>query len=345
FTAATYKRDLATVEEQPITYRKNEVLFSEEVAVLKREVACNDYEINVLKTKFEKVKQEKEGIEFKIEKFDKASKDLDKLLGSQITNKSKKGLGYNVVPPPHPLIYNRPKKLDLSYSSLDEFKDPKFKSYGSEESKQESNIVYDKKSNASKENSDDTLIKEQVSEDTNIFVESPLNIDKEIVFLADKKKESFNHIQAHCKYHQKERMLYGNNYNRVNYNYTTNKTHPNAQRNMVPRAVLMKIGLKPFNTARKVNTAHPKSIVFSAKPLSRFSKTAQSTVKRPFQSKIVLSNKRFTHKVNTAKAQVVNIARSKTIKTARPNSAVVNIVRVNQANAVKTSARCVWRPT
>ncbi|GJV45061.1 putative ribonuclease H-like domain-containing protein [Tanacetum coccineum] len=88
FTAATYKRGLATVEEQLITYRKNEVLFSEEVAVLKREVACKDYEINVLK-----------------------------------------------IPPPHPLIYNRPKKLDLSYSGLDEFKEPEFKGYGSEEEK------------------------------------------------------------------------------------------------------------------------------------------------------------------------------------------------------------------
>ncbi|GJR15265.1 hypothetical protein Tco_0797917 [Tanacetum coccineum] len=161
---------------------KNEVLFSEEVAVLKREVACKDYEINVLKSEFEKVKQEKEGIEFKIEKFDNASKSLNKLLESQITDKSKKGLGYNVVPPPHPLIYNRPKKLDLSYSGLDEFKDPEFKSYGSEDSKQESNIVCDKKSDDSKENSDDSLVKEQVSEDTSSFVESSLNVDKETVF-------------------------------------------------------------------------------------------------------------------------------------------------------------------
>ncbi|GJR36345.1 putative ribonuclease H-like domain-containing protein [Tanacetum coccineum] len=129
FIVATYKRGLATVEEQLITYRKNEVLFSEEVAVLKREVACKDYEINVLKSEFEKVKQEKEGIEFKIEKFNKASKDLDKL----------------------------PKKLDLSYSGLDEFKEPEFKAYGSEVSKQESNVVCDKKSDDSKENSDDSL--------------------------------------------------------------------------------------------------------------------------------------------------------------------------------------------
>ncbi|GJV14117.1 putative ribonuclease H-like domain-containing protein [Tanacetum coccineum] len=61
---------------------------------------------------------------------------------------------------------------------------------------------------------------------------------------------AFSDSEAHCKYHQRERMVYGNNYNMVNYNYTTNGTHPNAQRNMVPRAVLMKTGLKPFNTAR-----------------------------------------------------------------------------------------------
>ncbi|GJR07177.1 putative ribonuclease H-like domain-containing protein [Tanacetum coccineum] len=318
FTTATYKRGLATVEEQLITYRKNEVLFSEEVVVLKREVACKDYEINVLKSEFEKVKQEKEGIKFKIEKFNNASKSLDKLLGSQITDKSKKGLGYNAVPPPHPLIYNRPKKLDLSYSGLDEFKDPEFKSYGSEDSKQESNIVCDKKSDDSKENSDDSLVKEQVSEDTSSFVESSLNVDKETVFLVDKKIEfvkpknhekpvkksvryaemyrsqsprgnqrnwngqksnqlgsdfvmynkacficgSFDHVQAHCKYHQREGMKYGNNYN-----------------------------------------------------------------------------------MNTAKAKAVNTARLKAVNTARPHSAIVNAVSVNQENAIKASTCWVWRPT
>ncbi|GJW02917.1 putative ribonuclease H-like domain-containing protein [Tanacetum coccineum] len=180
FTAATYKR------------------------VLKREVACKDYEINVLKSEFKKVKQEKEGIEFKIEKFDNASKSLNKLLESQITDKSKKGLGYNVVPPPYPLIYNRPKKLDLSYSGLDEFKDPKFKSYGSKDSKLESNIVCDTKSYDSKENSDDSLVKEQVSEDTSSFVESPLNVDKETVFLVDKKLPNEN--QTLLKIPRKDNM-------------------------------------------------------------------------------------------------------------------------------------------
>ncbi|GJT96932.1 putative ribonuclease H-like domain-containing protein [Tanacetum coccineum] len=139
-------------------------------------------------------------------------------------------------------------------------------------------------------------------------------------------------------------MVYGNNYYRVNYNYTTNRTHPNAQRNMVPRAVLMKTGLKSFNIARTVNTAHPKSIVFSAKPLLCFSKLAQSTVKRPYQSKTVLTNKNFSQKVNTAKVKV-NTVRPKAVNTARPNYAVVNAGRDNLENVVKASACWVWRPT
>ncbi|GKB67148.1 hypothetical protein Tco_0928560, partial [Tanacetum coccineum] len=38
------------------------------------------------------------------------------------------------VPPPHPLIYNRPNKLDLSYSGLGEFIEPEFKGYDPENS-------------------------------------------------------------------------------------------------------------------------------------------------------------------------------------------------------------------
>ncbi|GKA40474.1 ribonuclease H-like domain-containing protein [Tanacetum coccineum] len=188
FKAATYKRGLATVEDQLVTFRKNEVLFCEEVVVLKREVGCKQYEINMLKTEFEKVKQEKDGIDFKIEKFDKASKDLDQLLGSQITDKSKKGLGYSAVPPPHPLIYNRPNKLDLSYSGLDEFKEPEFKGYGPENSKQESNVVCENESDNSKENSNKSLVKEQVSQDKSRFVEGyGLNTSKSVSEVEHKK--------------------------------------------------------------------------------------------------------------------------------------------------------------
>ncbi|GJU01957.1 putative ribonuclease H-like domain-containing protein [Tanacetum coccineum] len=364
--SATYKRGLTTIEEQLVTYRKNEVLFSEEVAVLKREVSCKDYEINVLKSEFEKVKQEKEGIEFKIEKFDDASKSLDKLLGSQITDKSKKGLGYNDVPPPHPLIYNRPKKLDLSYSGLDKFKDSEFKSYGSKDSKLESNIVCYTKSENSKENSDDSLIE---------FIK-PKNHEKQVKksvrytemyrsqsprgnqrnwnghnskqlgsdFMMYNKDcficGSFDHVQINCNYHQRERMVSRNNYNRVDYDYYAKTTHSSAHRNMTLRAVLLKISLTPLNIVRPDNTAHPKPAVHSAKSMSHFCKQAQSTDHMPFYKKTTLTSKY----VNTAMKNY-HIERPRAVNTARSCTTLVNAIRAKRANAIKTSACWVWRPT
>ncbi|GJY57141.1 hypothetical protein Tco_0456256 [Tanacetum coccineum] len=90
-----------------------------------------------------------------------ASKDLDQLLGSQITDKSKKGLGYSAVPPPHPLIYNRPNKLDLSYSGLEEFQEPEFEGYGPKTSKSASEDI----SNEVRKSNDAPLVEKLVSDD------------------------------------------------------------------------------------------------------------------------------------------------------------------------------------
>ncbi|GJQ97982.1 putative ribonuclease H-like domain-containing protein [Tanacetum coccineum] len=46
--------------------------------------------------------------------------------------------------------------------------------------------------------------------------------------------------------------------------------------NMVPRAVLMKTGLRSLNIARHVNTAHPKTIVYSARPMLKAVNIAMS---------------------------------------------------------------------
>ncbi|GKA76059.1 ribonuclease H-like domain-containing protein [Tanacetum coccineum] len=83
FKAATYKRGLATLEDQIIKYREHEVLFSEEIALLKRSVGHKEYQMGLLRDELEKVKQEKEGFEFKIAKFDKSAKDLEQLLGNK----------------------------------------------------------------------------------------------------------------------------------------------------------------------------------------------------------------------------------------------------------------------
>ncbi|GKF33675.1 hypothetical protein Tco_0106875, partial [Tanacetum coccineum] len=94
FNLATYKRGLASVEEQLVFYKKNEVIFCKQLAVLKRDISYKDSEISTLKSELEKLKQEKESNQLKNKNFDNASKILDKLIGSQITDKSKKGVGF-----------------------------------------------------------------------------------------------------------------------------------------------------------------------------------------------------------------------------------------------------------
>ncbi|GKC70644.1 ribonuclease H-like domain-containing protein, partial [Tanacetum coccineum] len=87
-------RGLPSVEEQLVFYKKNEVILCEQLAILKKDISYKDSEISMLKSELEKFKQEKESNQLKIENFDNASKSLDKLIGSQIPDKSRKGVGF-----------------------------------------------------------------------------------------------------------------------------------------------------------------------------------------------------------------------------------------------------------
>ncbi|GJY78449.1 hypothetical protein Tco_0484250 [Tanacetum coccineum] len=448
FKAATYKRGLATLEGQIVKYREHEVLFSEEIALLKRSVGSKEYELGLLRTELEKIKQEKEGVDFKIAKFDKSAKDLNEMLESQITDKSKKGVGYNAVPSPHPLILNRPTTLDLSYSGLEEFKEPEVNEYGPRDSSLKSTTGCDKKSDNSKENTDDSLEQHQMTDTETSSFESPLKINKDwkekffypanhvesvnkiekqvrknndapiiedwvsddedeveshVVktdiptaakiekpvrkpvryaemyrsqrprgnqrnwngqksnqlgcnFVFNNKAcficESFDHIQYSCPNQQRKRIVSGNNYNKKDNDYYSKTSHPSAHKHMAPRAVLMKTGLKSFNTARPVNTvrsvntgrpfstarsfntvrpfytAHPKSTIHCARPRTYFQNQAQSTVHRPFYKRTTLTKRCFNQRFNTG----------------RPFRSTVNTVRARGFNAVKPSACWVWRP-
>ncbi|GKD91304.1 hypothetical protein Tco_1366811 [Tanacetum coccineum] len=87
FKASTYKRGLSILEAQVVKYKESEVLFSEEIALLKRSVGHKDYLMGLVKTELEKIKEEKEGVEFKLAKFEKSSKDLDDLLATMASPK------------------------------------------------------------------------------------------------------------------------------------------------------------------------------------------------------------------------------------------------------------------
>nr|GEU35156.1 ribonuclease H-like domain-containing protein [Tanacetum cinerariifolium] len=108
-----------------------------------------------------------------------------KLLGSQITDKSKNGLGfqsYNVVPPPATLVYNTrrcpPPKTNLSYSGLEEFKQPQFKSYGPKSCEKETKNSGEDIPNELKEYPNAPLVKDRVSDNKDCSVESLVVVEK-----------------------------------------------------------------------------------------------------------------------------------------------------------------------
>ncbi|GJV59548.1 hypothetical protein Tco_1465648 [Tanacetum coccineum] len=134
FNLATYKRGLASVEEQLVFYKKNEVMLCDQIAILKRDASFKDSEINALNIQIEKLKKEKESNQINIDNFENASKSLDKLIGSQISDNNRKGVGYNAVPPPPTGLF-APPTVDLSNSGLKEFQQTKFEGYGLKENK------------------------------------------------------------------------------------------------------------------------------------------------------------------------------------------------------------------
>nr|GEV95770.1 hypothetical protein [Tanacetum cinerariifolium] len=103
-------------------HRNQEVKYYEKIRVLEFKTESRANCIESLTKELELIKKEKEGLDSKLAGFQTASKDLDNLLESQRSDKSKEGLGYSAVPPPPVQIYSPPKK-ELSWIGLPEFAD------------------------------------------------------------------------------------------------------------------------------------------------------------------------------------------------------------------------------
>ncbi|GJS60310.1 putative ribonuclease H-like domain-containing protein, partial [Tanacetum coccineum] len=171
------------------------------------------------------------------------------------------------------------------------------------------NQVREEEPKKARDNNDAPIIEDWVSDDEDDVEPIPKVEKKTVIPIATKKEfvkpekpvrssVSFDHIQYSCHKH------------------------------MVPRAVLMKIGLKIVNTARPVNTvrsvnigrpfstarsfntvrpsytAHPKSIVYYARPRTDFQNQAQSTVQRPFYKRTTLTKRSYNQNVNTGRQNV-----------------------------------------
>ncbi|GJR04584.1 hypothetical protein Tco_0527568 [Tanacetum coccineum] len=149
-----YQMGLESLEAKIVVHEKNEVVYEEDIAFLKYDVQVKYISIKNLKNQLEEALKEKHDLKLKLENFEESSKNLTKLINSQITAKDKTGLGfdeqvnesevldnvfdsresdgddnpvndrfkkvegYHVVPPPYTGNY-MPSRPDLSFAGLD----------------------------------------------------------------------------------------------------------------------------------------------------------------------------------------------------------------------------------
>nr|GEU83649.1 hypothetical protein [Tanacetum cinerariifolium] len=118
-----YKTCLESVEERLEFYKTNDSIYLEDIKGLKVEIQMGEIAIRELRKKLEIAQKEKDGIQLNVDKFEHASKSLNKLIEYQIVDNIKKGLGYenyNAVLPPYTGNF-MPPTPDLSFTGLDEF--------------------------------------------------------------------------------------------------------------------------------------------------------------------------------------------------------------------------------
>ncbi|GJV62903.1 ribonuclease H-like domain-containing protein [Tanacetum coccineum] len=89
-----YQLGLESVEAQLVVHQKNEVVYEEKIAVLEFEVNDKGNVVTRLTNQLEQTLKEKEDLKAKLEQFETSSKNLTKLINSQISSKDKTGLGY-----------------------------------------------------------------------------------------------------------------------------------------------------------------------------------------------------------------------------------------------------------
>ncbi|GJU01968.1 putative ribonuclease H-like domain-containing protein [Tanacetum coccineum] len=305
---ATYKRGLASVEEQLVFYKKNEVMFCDQFAVLKRDASFRDSKINALNAYIENLKKEKESNKIKIDNFENAFKSLEKLIGSQITDNSRKGLvfeSYNVIAPPPTGLFS-PLTIDLSNSGLKEFQQPEFEGYGlkcsvshlDEDSFKRLRSTYTLV--LTKKTTDAPIIEEWVpdsDEDESEAMESE-NVQP--------RKVSQNPKNNRTNWNEKKTQKLG-----VGFQVTKKASFVCGSFNH-----LIKDSAVPVSTARPINTAAPKPFVNVAKPRPNDFQKSHSLSRRPFYQHTTLKNKNLNNKVNTAKVDSVNTAKGKRVTSA-----------------------------
>ncbi|GJY54432.1 ribonuclease H-like domain-containing protein [Tanacetum coccineum] len=116
FTLMTY----TSLEARLDVYKKYEVVFKEDIKILKLDIKLRDNALTELRKKFKKAEKKRDDLKLTLEKFGNSSKNLSKLLEIQENDRYKTSEGYHVVPPPYTRNF-MPPKSDLVLVDEEEY--------------------------------------------------------------------------------------------------------------------------------------------------------------------------------------------------------------------------------
>nr|GEW92378.1 hypothetical protein [Tanacetum cinerariifolium] len=316
---------------------------------------CKKNILTLRMIKIDKLKKEKESNHIKIDSFENASKSLDKLIRSQITDNSKTWLwftSYNVVAPPPTGLF-APPSIVLSDSGLEELKQPVFEGYGPKDSKSvsvdtsneikkahDAPIIEDWVSDSDEDESEEMVLKsenvqhktEQVNQPRNVS-QNPKNIRPnwnkiktqklEVEFQFTKKAcfvcGSFSHLIKDCDFRDK-RMV-------------QKPVLKNVEKGTVQRKVrsvwnnAIRTNHQNFSNSRK-NFA-PTAVLTKSGivPISTARQSSsRAATPETFHQQTTLKNGNLNNNVNAAKANSVNTAKENKVTSDVGNHGI-NIVK------------------
>nr|GEY27412.1 hypothetical protein [Tanacetum cinerariifolium] len=99
YNLLSYKAGLQSVEERLVHYKKNKDVLTDKINVLNLDVTLRDKVLADYTKNLEKAEKERDELKLTLEKLQSSSKALNNLLESQVSDKSKAGLGYKEITP------------------------------------------------------------------------------------------------------------------------------------------------------------------------------------------------------------------------------------------------------
>ncbi|GJW85349.1 ribonuclease H-like domain-containing protein [Tanacetum coccineum] len=270
--------------------KKNESVYVEKINGLKWDIQVGEITIRELRKKLEKIQKEKDSIQFNVDKFENASKSLNKIIECQIVDNCKK-------------VENN--------KAMSSEKEPKVVKKNDDALIIEEWVSDSEEENVSQTKTEKKTVKPSIAKIEFVKPKQQEKTARKTVKQVEKHRQnthsprgnqrnwnnmmsqklgsnfemfnkacyvcgSFDHLQVDCNYHQKQFQ----------------------NQRMFSRAVLMKSGLVSVNTARQVNAAHSKTTVNAARPMSYLSKIAHSTVKRPIHKNTAFKNSNINQRGN-----------------------------------------------